>query len=110
MKTIRHIFRLVRFIAGFALIGFAQHLLYQEGLPLIHFGFSDAFNTLFRIDVPNLDNVIAGWLLVMIGGLLAASALVLKSATFSKPSATDPTAAKTDDAPSEAGSETAAAS
>lgn len=90
MKIVAYLFRLVRFVAGFALIGFAQHVLYQTGNPLIQFDFSDAFNARYRIDVPNFDNVIAGSVLVVIGGLVAASALVLRTTHSPKPSIVPP--------------------
>jgi len=62
------------FVLGIALVAFGQYLMGQPDPLFVEFSFTKILNTYYRWDIYNLDNVIVGVVLFVIGGVLFARA------------------------------------
>ncbi len=72
---------LFNFVLGIALVAFGQYLMGQPDPLFVEFSFTKILNTYYRWDIYNLDNVIVGVGLFIIGGVLfvrAAQTWVIK--------------------------------
>ncbi|MBI5349825.1 MAG: glycosyltransferase family 39 protein [Chloroflexi bacterium] len=61
---------LFNFVLGIALVAFGQYLMGQPDPLFVEFAFTKILNTYYRWDIYNLDNVIVGVVLFIIGGVL----------------------------------------
>lgn len=61
---------LFNFVLGIAFVALGQYLMAQPDPLFIEFSFTKTLNTYYRWDIYNLDNVIVGVVLFIIGGVL----------------------------------------
>jgi 4-amino-4-deoxy-L-arabinose transferase-like glycosyltransferase len=75
---------LFNFVLGIALVAFGQYMMGQPDPLFVEFAFTKTLNTYYRWDIYNLDNVIIGVVLFIIGGVLfvrAAQPWMIKEAS-----------------------------
>ncbi len=83
------------FVVGLGLIGLGQYALAAKDTVLVSFVFTNAFNSAYHVDVPNLDNTILAVILLVLGAYCVVRAVgvsaeseepVLDRRTFEAPS------------------------
>lgn len=73
--------RALSFLLGLASVLLGQYVMLQQEPLIARFVFAPALNELFRIDVPNLDNVIVATMMLIGGGAILAGVFSERSAS-----------------------------